>query len=104
MKYFSVYITTKDKEEARKIGTALVSLRLAACANIIASAESIYRWQNRIRNEKEAILITKTKESAIANLIEKVKALHSYKNPAIVVWPIVHGVKEYLEWIEKEVL
>ncbi len=97
-----IYITAKDKEEARKIGKELVESRLAACVNIVDKMDSLYRWEGRIQDDNEVILIAKTKESLVPDLIEKVKSMHSYKCPCIVSLPILNGNKDYLEWIQKE--
>ncbi len=97
-----VYITAKDKQEARKIGKALVEARLAACVNIIDGMNSMYWWENQVQDDNETVLIAKTKASLVKKLIEKVKSLHSYSCPCIITLPIGEGNKEYLEWIEKE--
>lgn len=102
MKINMVYITAKNKEEAKRIGKAVVEGRLAACANIIDNMNSIYWWKDKIEYDNEAILIVKTKEALVAELIEKVKALHGYECPCIVSLPILAGNQPYLEWIEKE--
>lgn len=102
MKFNLIYITTKDKKEARKIGKELVESRLAACVNIIDDMNSMYWWEGRVQDENEAILIAKTKESLVAELIEKVKSMHSYECPCVVSLPILNGNKKFLKWIEKE--
>ena len=102
MKLNLIYITAKDKGEARKIGRELVENRLAACINIIDNMNSIYWWEGKIQDDNEVILIAKTKESLVPDLIEKVKSMHSYKCPCIVSLPILNGNKDYLEWIQKE--
>jgi len=102
MKLNIVYITAKDKEEARKIGRELVETRLAACVNIIDNMNSMYWWEGRLQDDNETVLIAKTKESLVPELIKKVKALHSYSCPCIVSLPILDGNKEYLDWLEKE--
>ncbi|MBN2097217.1 MAG: divalent-cation tolerance protein CutA [Candidatus Omnitrophica bacterium] len=102
MKLNLVYITAKDKDEARKIGRELVKERLAACVNIIDGMNSLYWWEGKIQDDNEAILIAKTKESLVSALITKVKSLHSYSCPCIVSLPILDGNKDYLEWLEKE--
>lgn len=99
MKAVSVYITTSNKEEANRIGKAIVEQRLAACANIFDSMHSIYWWKGKIEEEKEAVLILKTKETLVDQLTEEVKKLHSYKVPCIVAWPIINGNEAYLDWI-----
>lgn len=97
-----VYITAKDKSEARKIARKLLEARLAACINIIDNVNSLYWWQGDIQDEQEAVLIVKTKESLVAELIEKVKSAHSYSCPCIIALPVLQGNKEYVEWLEKE--
>ena len=103
MKFSFIYITTKDKKEAKKIGKALVSERLAACVNIIDNMNSMYWWEGKIQDDNEAILIAKTKKSLVSKLIKKVRSLHSYSCPCIVSLPIEDGSRDFLQWIEKEV-
>jgi len=102
MKLNLVYITTKDKDEARKIGKELVKARLAACVNIIDKMNSMYWWEGKVQDDNEAILIAKTKESLVPELIKKVKSIHSYSCPCIISLPILDGNKAYLDWLEKE--
>jgi periplasmic divalent cation tolerance protein len=101
MGFVFVYITTKNKEEARKIGRELVERKLAACVNIIDNINSIYFWEGKIQDETEAVLIIKTKESLAEELIKKVKSMHSYDCPCVISLPIIGGNKEYLDWINK---
>ena len=97
-----IYITTKDRAEARAIGKELVTSRLAACVNIIDGMNCMYWWQGEVRDEEEAVLIAKTKESLVGQLVEKVKSLHSYDCPCIVSIPISGGSRAYLDWIKDE--
>jgi periplasmic divalent cation tolerance protein len=98
-----IYITAKDKAEARKIGSELVESKLAACVNIIDNMNSIYVWEGKIQDDKEVILIAKTTEAQVPLLIEKVKTLHSYDCPCILSIPVSGGNKEFLDWIANEV-
>ncbi|MDR0900904.1 MAG: divalent-cation tolerance protein CutA [Methanobrevibacter sp.] len=98
-----VYITTSNKEEAIKIGSAIVKERLAACSNIIKDMGSIYWWNGEIENDNEAILLLKTLEKNVSKIIARTKELHSYENPCIVALPIIAGSDSYLEWIKEEV-
>jgi len=102
MKYNLVYITAKDKAEAKQIGQVLVEERLAACANIIDKMESLYWWAGKVQHDNESVLIVKTKESLVSALIEKVKSLHSYSCPCVVSLPILDGNKAFLKWIQDE--
>jgi periplasmic divalent cation tolerance protein len=103
MKINLIYITAKDKAEARKIGSELIESKLAACVNIIDNMNSMYVWQGKIQDDKEAILIAKTTEARVPLLIEKVKTLHSYDCPCIVSIPVSGGNREFLDWIANEV-
>jgi len=104
MKYNMIYITAKDKKEARKIGRSLVSQKLVACVNIIDGINSIYWWEEKIQEDNETILIAKTKKDLVNKVIDKVKKLHSYSCPCIVSIPIDEGNPDYLDWISKEVM
>jgi len=102
MKLNLIYITTKDKDEARKIGEELINTRLAACINIIDGMNSIYWWEGKIESNNETILIAKTRQPLVKKLIKKVKSIHNYKCPCIVSLPIVDGNKDYLDWLQNE--
>lgn len=102
MKFNLIYITTKDKAEAKKIGRALVENRLAACANIINNMESFYWWKGKVQKGEEVVLVLKTKENLVSELIAKARSLHSYQCPCIVSLPIVDGNKAFLDWIKQE--
>ncbi len=99
-----IYITTSNKEEARKIGRKLVEERLAACVNIIDGMESIYRWEGKVHEAAECVLIAKTHYSKVKKLTERVKELHSYSCPCIVSMTITEdeGNKEYLDWLVRD--
>jgi len=98
-----VYITTKDKTEAKAIGRTLIVERLAACANVIDVMESIYWWEGKICEDNESVLIVKTKESLLDKLTAKVKSIHSYECPCVVALRIAGGNEDYLRWIEESV-
>lgn len=98
-----IYMTAGSKTEAQKIGKALVESRLAACVNILDNMQSIYRWEQEIQQDTEVVLIAKTTDSLISQLIEKVIALHSYDCPCIVSLPISDGYPPFLDWIQAEV-
>ncbi len=97
-----VYITTADRDEAVKIGRALVESRLAACANVTDRVTSIYWWDGAVQEDGEAVLILKSRAGLIDALTEKVKALHTYSCPCVVALPIDAGNAAYLDWIAAE--
>lgn len=98
-----VYITAKDKAQAKTIGRTLVEERLAACANVIDGMESIYRWEGKICEDCETVLMVKTAESLIDKLTTRVKSMHSYECPCVIAFRIAGGNKDYLKWISESV-
>ncbi len=97
-----IYVTTGTREEAVKIGRAVVESRLAACANVLAPMTSMYWWQGAVNEADEVPLILKTQDSLVEQVIEKVKAIHSYDCPCVVALPISGGNQAFLDWIEAE--
>ena len=102
MDFHLIYMTASSRDEARKIGRALVEERLAACANVIDGMESIYWWQGKLTEDREAVLIAKTRAELLPALTERVKALHSYSTPCVVALPILAGNAGYLAWLAAE--
>ena len=96
-----VFITTSDEEEAAKIAHALVEARLAGCANIVGGLRSVYRWEGRIEDEPEVLIVVKTRLSLFEGLSRKVRELHSYKVPEIIAVPVVKGSADYLKWLKE---
>ena len=100
MQYCVVYITTKDEDEAKKIGKALIEGKLVACVNI-HPVNSIYRWEGEIQEESEIAMFVKTKADLVGEVVNRVKELHSYQVPCVVSLPIEKGNPDYLQWIEE---
>ncbi len=101
--YIIILITCKDAEEAQKIAQTLLKRRQAACVNILPEVTSHYWWQGKLDSSRENLLIVKTKESLLPDIIKSVKKIHSYSVPEIIALPITGGNQEYLDWIDNEV-
>jgi periplasmic divalent cation tolerance protein len=97
-----LYVTAESAEEAARIGGALVEERLAACANVLPAMTSIYRWQGAVQRAAEAVLILKTREDLASEATARIKALHTYECPCVVVLPLAGGNPDFLAWIEQE--
>jgi len=98
-----VLITVGSSEEADKIAQALVERMLAACINIVPSITSVYRWQDEVQRDSEALLIVKSRRDVFEHLKRCVKELHSYEIPEIIALPIVAGDADYLRWLDSSV-
>ncbi len=99
------YITTQNREEARKIGSALVEKKLVACVNIIDGMESMYWWKGGVETDNECILIGKTTKAHVDELTNVVQELHSYKVPCVITYQISEeeGNPEYINWLHQSV-
>ncbi|MDR1721500.1 MAG: divalent-cation tolerance protein CutA [Methanobrevibacter sp.] len=97
-----IYITCSNEEESIKIGETLLKERLIACSNIIKEIKSMYWWEGEIAHDEESVLILKTLKNKVDEVIERVKELHSYDNPAILALPIFNVSNSYLEWVKEQ--
>ncbi len=95
--------TVDSEEEARKLATLLVEAGLAACVNIVPGVVSVYRWRGRLCQDAEWLLVIKTRESRLAELESRLRAVHSYETPELIVLEIVAGSSPYLEWLNEMV-
>ena len=94
-----VFVTCSSEEEALKIAHSLVEERLAACVNLISPVRSIYRWKGKIWDEREWLLMIKTRKERFEGLEKNVRSLHSYSVPEIIALPVVEGSSSYLKWL-----
>jgi periplasmic divalent cation tolerance protein len=96
-----VLSTTGSEAEARTIARSLVERRLVACVNILPKIKSIYRWQEKIEESEEWLLVIKTTSELFAEVQDAIKELHSYEVPECFSVAIENGSQEYLRWIEE---
>jgi periplasmic divalent cation tolerance protein len=94
-----VLVTTPDAETAARIARAVIEEKLAACGNVLPQIRSIYRWQGKVEDASEVLLVLKTGRRWFDELADRVRALHPYEVPEIVALPIVAGSDKYLDWI-----
>ena len=100
MTVVSVYAVFADRDEAERIGRAVVEERLAACINILPGVRSIYRWEGKVETADEAAAILKTSHDRANALIARIAELHSYDVPCIVTWPVDNVLAAYAAWVE----
>jgi len=100
--YIQVVTTASSAEEARRIATALVEERLAACVQIAGPIESIYRWQGKVETATEWQCRIKTRGQHYESVEATIQRLHSYETPEIVAVPIIAGSEAYLKWLSDE--
>lgn len=91
-----------DREAALKLAHGLVARRLAACVNVLAACDSVYRWKGEIERAVEVPVLIKTRTGCYADLEAAIRELHPYELPEIVAVPVVRGFDKYLQWVTEE--
>jgi periplasmic divalent cation tolerance protein len=97
-----VLTTCESGEQAQSLARHLVEHRLAACVNILPGARGIYRWQDKIEDAAEFVLMIKSRRDLFPKLRAAIAELHSYEIPEMVALPIVDGSEAYLNWLDRE--
>jgi len=97
-----VLVTVPDEESGLALARSLVDERLVACANLVPGLRSIYRWQGRIEEAKELLLILKTRAELVDELARRVAELHPYDVPEVLALEVSGGLAAYLDWVEAE--
>jgi periplasmic divalent cation tolerance protein len=100
--FLVVLITAPNEDEAAKIAHDIVGSGLAACANIIRGVRSIYRWQGKVEDNNEVLMVVKTRADLFGDLEKRIKELHSYTVPEIIALPVIRGFEGYLAWLREE--
>lgn len=94
-----VLTTVGANFNARELARTLVEERFAACVNIVPGVTSIYRWQERVDEDGEQLLIIKTVDDNLHGLREALLAGHPYDVPEFVVLPIASVSDDYGAWL-----
>ncbi len=102
--YSIVYITTSGALESKEIAKKLLEEKISACINIIPTVDSIYLWKGKIEQDSESIMIVKTKSELVEEVIKRVEEIHSYEIPCVLEITVNKGSKNYLEWMESELI
>lgn len=96
-----VLVTAASERQAGRIGRVLIRAELAACVTIVPRVRSIFRWKGKVSEEREALLIMKSRADLFGRVAAEVKRIHSYQVPEVIAFPIMQGSADYLDWIQK---
>ena len=97
-----VLITAPDAETGERIARSLVEEGLAACVNLVPGVRSIFRWEGRVEDETEVLLVTKTRADRLERLGDRVRDLHPYDLPEVLALAAAGGSEAYLDWVRGE--
>jgi len=98
-----VLATLPDRASADALAARLIEQHLAACVNILAPCESVYRWQGAIETASEIPLLIKTTRARYPALEAAVRAMHPYETPELIALPVTCGLPAYLDWVAASV-
>jgi len=99
---FIVVLTTVPLDErGRALARALVDERLAACVSSLPPMSSIYRWQGKVTEDNEQQLVIKTRRSQLPAIERRLRELHPYEVPELLVIDVAGGSEMYLKWIRE---
>jgi periplasmic divalent cation tolerance protein len=98
-----VITTTETNEDAERLAHLLVERQLAACVQVLPQITSVYRWQGKLEQAGETLLLIKTTRAAYPRLETAIKENHPYQTPEIIALPVEAGSNEYLSWLTASV-
>lgn len=99
-----VVLATAPVGEAEELARRLLDERLIACANLLPAAKSIYRWEGKTETTEETVLVMKTDARLTRKLIKRLRDLHSYEVPEILLLTVKDGNPRYLRWVRAETI
>ena len=85
--------------DSAALARTLVGERLAACVSTLPGTRSVYRWKETVEEDDEQQLLIKTTTERVAALSERIRELHPYEVPELLVLAVADGGAEYLEWV-----
>lgn len=97
-----VVLVTAPAQAATALARTVVEEGLAACANVLPGATSVYRWEGRVQEDAEALLVLKTSAKGVPALRARVVDLHEYDLPEFLVLDVADGLPGYLAWVVSE--
>lgn len=94
-----IFVTTESEDQAVEIARTLVAERLAACVNIVGPVRSIYRWRNDVKDNREYLLIIKTRALLYMKVETRVRQMHTYEVPEVLALNADRGSPPYIQWM-----
>jgi periplasmic divalent cation tolerance protein len=97
-----VFTTLPSPEKAAELARILVEEGLVACGNVLPAVRSIYKWEGKVEDENEVMLLLKTRAEHLERLKLRILEVHPYEVPEVLAIPVESGYRAYLEWIAAE--
>jgi periplasmic divalent cation tolerance protein len=97
-----ILTTLSNADEAAQFVRALLDRRLVACGTLLPGARSLYRWEGKLADESEVVVLLKTRSAILHALERAFEELHPYKVPELLALPVTAGLDKYVTWINAE--
>ena len=97
-----VFTTFGNEDDAARVVRALVEERLIACGNLVPQVRSIYRWEGAIADEREVMVLMKTRKQDWTALLSRLHELHPYQVPECIAVRVAAGAPRYMAWLEEQ--
>lgn len=94
-----IFVTCESEEQAAEIARTLLAERLAACVNIVGPIRSIYRWRDEVKDDREYLLIIKTRALLYMKVETRVREMHTYEVPEVLAMNADRGSPPYIQWM-----
>jgi len=91
-----------NETDAARVARILVEERLVACANLLPGARSLYRWEGELKDERECVVLLKTRKQDWTALMSRLHELHPYATPELVAVRVAAGAPKYMAWLEAQ--
>lgn len=96
----ALFLTTApDEDVAADLAQGLLSLKLAACVNLLPSVRSMYLWKGTLEDELEVQLVIKSRAALEPKIAAWLNEHHPYEEPELVMLPVIGGSAGYLAWV-----
>jgi periplasmic divalent cation tolerance protein len=95
-----VFTTFAAEADAARVARTLVDERLIASANLLPGARSLYRWKDGVADEREVVVLMKTRKQDWTALVSRLHELHPYETPECVAVRVAAGAPAYMAWLE----
>lgn len=97
-----VMTTAPDTLLAKRLAHELVEERLAACAHVGSTITAMYMWQGTLEGGEEVPVSFKTSVTTVPALLKRIREMHPYQVPELLVLPVLGGDAAYLAWVQEQ--
>jgi periplasmic divalent cation tolerance protein len=98
-----VLSTVASALDGERLARALVERRVAACVSVLPGVASFYRWEGRVEQSEERLLLIKTRSDRFEELRATLVDLHPYEVPEVLALEVSKGHGPYLSWLDESV-